>query len=306
MLKSSKEDSSKKIHDNKLIFHLRKLFSPIRVLFTNPIKKTRTQSDFFSIIKRIKINSQKMTEDERNILTNLLRLEDKTVEDIMLPRSDIVAIKLTTSIEELGNYIKSEMPHTRTLIYDGTLDNIVGFIHIKDLLKAIVTKQNCRLKKLIRKHIIAAPSMKLLDLLAKMRREKTHIAIVVDEYGGTDGMVTIEDLIEEIVGQINDEHDGKSDNDHYKIVNGSTIISNARVEVEVLEEIIGEKLKNEDDEFDTIGGLVLTKTGNVPTIGTQINISGNIEIEVTDATPRSLKQVKIKLKNGLKHVKNTS
>ncbi|HJD55492.1 MAG TPA: hemolysin family protein [Rickettsia endosymbiont of Pyrocoelia pectoralis] len=306
MLKSSKEDSSKKIHDNKSIFHLRKLFSPIKSLFTSSVRKTKTQSDFFSVIKRIKINSQKMTVDERNILTNLLRLEGKTVEDIILPRSDIVAIKLTTNIEELGNYIKSEMPHTRTLIYDGTLDNIVGFIHIKDLLKAIVTKQNCRLKKLIRKHIIAAPSMKLLDLLAKMRREKTHIAIVVDEYGGTDGMVTIEDLIEEIVGQIDDEHDGKSDNDHYKIVNGSTIISNARVEVEVLEEIIGEELKNEDDEFDTIGGLVLTKTGNVPTIGTQINISENIDIEVTDATPRSLKQVKIKLKNGLKNVKNTS
>ena len=108
-----------------------------------------------------------MTLDERNILANLLELEYKTIEDIMVPRSDIAAIKLTTNLEELSESIKLEVPHTRTLIYDGTLDNVVGFIHIKDLFKALATKQSGRLKKLIRKHIIAAPSMKLLDLLAK-------------------------------------------------------------------------------------------------------------------------------------------
>ncbi|GAA5252130.1 hemolysin C [Candidatus Rickettsia kedanie] len=295
MLKSSqKEDSRKKNQNNKLIFTVRKLFSPIKKFFI----KTKTPDNFFGVIKRLKINSQKMTLDERNILANLLELEDKTIEDIMVPRSDIAAIKLTTNLEELSESIRLEVPHTRTLIYDGTLDNVVGFIHIKDLFKALATKQNGRLKKLIRKHIIAAPSMKLLDLLAKMRRERTHIAIVVDEYGGTDGLVTIEDLIEEIVGRIDDEHDQQLDSDNFKVINNSTIISNARVEVEVLEEIIGEKLKN-DDEFDTIGGLVLTRVSSVPVIGTRIDISENIEIEVTDATPRSLKQVKIRLKNGL-------
>ncbi|WP_395476780.1 hemolysin C [Rickettsia endosymbiont of Pantilius tunicatus] len=300
MLKSSKkEDDNKKNHDNKSIFHLRKLFSPIKSLFSN-----RVADDFFSVIKRLKTNSQKMTLDERNILANLLKLKGKTTEDIMVPRSDIAAIKLTTNIEELNESIKVKIPHTRTLIYDGTLDSIVGFIHIKDLFKALVTKQNFRLKKLIRKHIIAAPSMKLLDLLAKMRREKTHIAIVIDEYGGTDGLVTIEDVMEALVGRIDDEHDQKSEYDNYKVINNSTIISNARVEVEVLEEIIGEKLKDDDDEFDTIGGLVLTKMGNVPAVGTKINVSENIEIEVTDANPRSLKQVKITLKKGLKRAKS--
>ncbi|WP_347939038.1 hemolysin C [Rickettsia oklahomensis] len=293
MLKSSKkEDSIKDNYNSKLIFT--KLFSSIKNFF----RETKTPDNFFGVIKRIKINSQKMTLDECDILANLMKLEDKTIEDIMVPRSDIAAIKLTTNLEELSESIKLEVPHTRTLIYDGTLDNVVGFIHIKDLFKALATKQNGRLKKLIRKHIIAAPSMKLLDLLAKMRRERTHIAIVVDEYGGTDGLVTIEDLIEEIVGRIDDEHDQQLDSDNFKVINNSTIISNARVEVEVLEEIIGEKLKN-DNEFDTIGGLVLTRVGSVPAIGTKINISENIEIEVTDATPRSLKQVKIRLKNGL-------
>ncbi|WP_419235075.1 hemolysin C [Rickettsia endosymbiont of Nabis limbatus] len=301
MLKSSKkEDDNKKNHDNKSIFHLRKLFSPIKSLFSNKVP-----DDFFSVIKRLKTNSQKMTLDERNILANLLKLKGKTTGDIMVPRSDIAAIKLTTNIEELNESIKVKIPHTRTLIYDGTLDSIVGFIHIKDLFKALVTKQNFRLKKLIRKHIIAAPSMKLLDLLAKMRREKTHIAIVIDEYGGTDGLVTIEDVMEALVGRIDDEHDQKSEYYNYKVINNSTIISNARVEVEVLEEIIGEKLKDDDDEFDTIGGLVLTKMGNVPAVGTKINVSENIEIEVTDANPRSLKQVKITLKKGLKRAKSS-
>ena len=295
MFKSSKkEDSSKKNHNNKLIFAIRKLFSPIKNFF----RQTKTPDNFFGVIKRLKINNQKMTLDECNIFANLLKIEDKTIADIMVPRSDIAAIKLTTNLEELSESIKLKVLHARTLIYDGTLDNVVGFIHIKDLFKAFATKQNGCLKKLIRKHIIAAPSMKLLDLLTKMRRERTHIAIVVDEYGGTDGLVTIEDLIEEIVGRIDDEHDQQLDSDNLKVINNSTIILNARVEVEVLEEIIGEKLKN-DDEFDTIGGLVLTRVGSVPAIGTRINISENIEIEVTDATPRSLKQVKIRLKNGL-------
>lgn len=301
MLKSSKkEDDSQKNHDNKSIFHLRKLFSPIKSLFSNKVP-----DDFFSVIKRLKTNNQKMTLDERNILANLLQLKGKTIEDIMVPRSDIAAIKLTTNIEELNESIMVKMPHTRTLIYDGTLDNIVGFIHIKDLFKALAIKQNFCLKKLIRKHIIAAPSMKLLDLLAKMRREKTHIAIVIDEYGGTDGLVTIEDVMEALVGRIDDEHDQKSESDNLKVINNSIIISNARVEVEVLEEIISEKLKDNDDEFDTIGGLVLTKVGNVPAVGTKINVSENIEIEVTDANPRSLKQVKIMLKKGLKRAKSS-
>ncbi|WP_341790534.1 hemolysin family protein [Rickettsia endosymbiont of Polydrusus tereticollis] len=285
--------------NHKIIPTSQKLLSSIKSSFINLLGKAKVKDDFSITIKQLRVNSRKMTLDERNILTNLLKLEGKTVEDIMIPRSDIAAIKLTTSEEELNKIIKAKVPHTRTLIYDGTLDNIVGFLHIKDLFKALVTKQNFQLKKLIRKHIIAAPSIKLIDLLAKMRRERTHIAIVIDEYGGTDGMVTIEDIMEAIVGRIDDEHDKQLDSDNFKIIDNNTIISNARVEVEVLEKLIGEKLKEEADEFDTIGGLVLTKIGNVPSIGTKINISDNIEIEVIDANARTLKQVKIKLKYDL-------
>lgn len=184
------------------------------------------------------------------------------------------------------------------MVYEDTLDNIIGFIHIKDLFKVLAKKQTFQLKKIIRKPIISAPSMKLIALLAEMQIKRTHIAIVVDEYGGTDGIVTIEDIMEEIVGKIDDEHDKKLKSDSYKILNSHTILASSRVEVEKLEEILGVKLKGDDDEFYTIGGLILAKVGNVPPVATTIDISEDVEVEVIEASPRVLKQVKLKLKNG--------
>ncbi|MGI4776463.1 MAG: transporter associated domain-containing protein, partial [Janthinobacterium lividum] len=168
----------------------------------------------------------------------------------------------------------------------------------KDLFKVIAEKQEFNLRKLIRKPIKAAPSMRIGDLLTEMQRKRIHIAVVVDEYGGTDGIVTIEDIMEEIFGRIDDEHDEKLKSDNYKILNKTTILSNSRVEVEELEKILGIKLKEEDDEFDTIGGLVLDKAGTVPTIGTKFDISNILELEVIDASPRVLKLIKLRLKSG--------
>lgn len=262
------------------------------------IKKPKKHDDaFLHIIKQLRANVKIMSLEEKEILVNFLKFGSKTVEDAMLPRSDIAAVPSNISLEDLNKSI-IKLAHTRTLVYEDTLDNIVGFIHIKDLFKVLAKKQDFHLKKIMRKPIIAAPSMKLIDLLAEMQGKRTHIAIVVDEYGGTDGIVTIEDIMEEIVGRIEDEHDRHFTNDSYKIINATTIISSSRIEVEELEKIMGLKLGNEDDEFDTIGGLVMAKTNNVPLPGCVIEISNDVEIEVIDASPRALKQVKIKLKNG--------
>jgi CBS domain containing-hemolysin-like protein len=273
-------------------------FDVLKSWFSRLFFKEKIEDNFYYTIKKLKSNSKKMTLEEQKIFMNLLKFGHKTVEDVMIPRSDIKAVKLTTSIEELSQMLNSKIPHTRTLVYDETLDNIVGFIHIKDLFKLLVTKRNLPLKRIIRKPIISAPSMKLIDLLAKMRRDHVQISIVVDEYGGTDGIVTTEDIMEEIVGRIDDEHNKKSDNDNFKIINNNTILSNARVKVEDLELALGVTLKTEDDEFDTIGGLVLAKVGNVPSVGTKIDIEEQVELEVIEACPRSLKQVKLRLKNG--------
>ncbi|MCC8417860.1 MAG: hemolysin family protein [Rickettsia endosymbiont of Bryobia graminum] len=259
----------------------------------------KSKDNFYYLIKKLEINSKKMSVEQTKIFQNLIDFGNKTVEDVMIPRSDIKAVKLTASFEELSKIYSSKAPHTRILVYDDTLDNIVGFIHIKDLFRALVNKQEVPLKKIMRKPIISASSMKLIDLLAEMRRTCVQISIVVDEYGGTDGIVTIEDIMEEIVGNIEDEHDKKSDSNNLKVISKDTIISNARVEVEELELLLGVKLKTVEDEFDTIGGLVLAKIGNVPSIGTKIDIAEQVELEVIDANPRVLKQVKLKLKNGL-------
>ena len=243
-------------------------------------------------VPRIKPSSKKEV-----IYSNFQEFGDKTVEDVMIPRADIIAVKDDAQLEEV-NQMVIKYSHTRILVYKDTLDSIIGFLHIKDLFKVFANHANFNLKKLIRKPIISAPSMKLADLLSEMQRKRTHIAIVVDEYGGTDGMVTIEDIMEEIFGRIDDEHDQKLESDNYKIINSTTILSNSRVEVENLEKILGVQLKNDGDEFETIGGLVLAKAGNVPTPGTKIDIADIVELEVIEASPRTLKSVKLKLKFG--------
>lgn len=298
MPKSSKKEEIAIINSHKSIVKNSLNICTFKTLFSSWFFKEKIADNFHDTIKRLKSNSKKMSPEEKRIFTNLLKFGHKTAEDVMIPRSDIKAVKLTISFEELSKMLSHELPRTRTLVYDGTLDNIIGFIHIKDLFKILVTKQNLQLTKIIRKPIISAPSMKLMDLLAKMRRDRVQIAIVVDEYGGTDGIVTIEDIMEEIVGKIDDEHDKQSDNESFRIIDNNTILSNARVKVEDLESILGVKLKTKDDEFDTIGGLVLAKSGNVPLIGAKIDIEEQVELEVIDASPRSLKQVQLKLKNG--------
>ena len=135
--------------------------------------------------------------------------------------------------------------------------------------------------------------MKLIDLLAQMQVNRTHIAVVVDEYGGTDGIVTIEDIMEEIVGRIDDEHDIDEDVDSYKNLRPGLLVASARVEIEELENVIGVTLKSEHDEFDTIGGLVMAKVGNVPEKGDVIDLDDGVIVEIIESTPRTIKQMKI-------------
>ena len=270
----------------------------LKSIIKSIFKPKNTKEDslvFDKTIAKLTVGTDKMSYEEKKIFTNFLEFGSKTVEKVMIPRSDISAVRHEATLEEL-NQALLDYSHTRILIYADTLDNIIGFIHIKDLFKIIAKKQEFVLKKLIRKPIISAPSMKLIDLLAEMQRARTHIAVVVDEYGGTDGIVTIEDIMEEIVGPIDDEHDEKLDSNNYKIIGSNSILANARVKVEDIERILNIKLKSEDDEFDTIGGLILAKIGHVPLPGTKILIAEDLlEVDVLDANARGLKKVKLTL-----------
>ncbi len=265
--------------------------SKIRNFFTNIfIKKDKRNQINDSAKDNHPFGTQLITGHE--IISNLKDFAEKTVEDIMIPRSDIASISIDSKLEDLCKAIL-EHGHTRTLIYKGGLDNISGFIHIKDLFAVIASSKKVSLKKLIRKHIISPHSMKLIDLLAQMQINRTHIAVVVDEYGGTDGLVTIEDIIEEIVGRIDDEHDIDTDEDSYKIIRPGLIVTSARVEIEDIEEAIGIKLRHEDEEIDTIGGLVMAISGCVPEKGEIIIINEDVVAEIIEATPRTIKQIKI-------------
>ena len=226
------------------------------------------------------------------IIQNFESFAEKTVEDIMIPRSDIIAVSCEASLEDISKTI-IKYGHTRTLVYKENLDNVIGFLHIKDLFEVIAKSKKYNLKKLMRKHIVSPHSMNLIDLLKQMQIHRTHIAVVVDEYGGTDGIVTIEDVIEAIIGRINDEHDESLDGENIEIIKPGVMIVNARVEIEELEKILGVSLRKEEGEFDTIGGLVLAKIGTVPEKGEVIAITEEVTVEILDSTPRAIKQLKV-------------
>jgi len=263
--------------------------SKLKAFFSKLFKKNKASSELTNMDSE---ESHPNTNSSSSIVSNLKQFTEKTVEDIMIPRSDIIAINIISTLKELSDSIL-EHGHTRTLVYSESLDKIIGFIHIKDLFKVVSGKEKFNFTKLVRKHIVSPPSMKLTDLLTQMQLNRTHIAVVVDEYGGTDGLVTIEDIIEEIVGQIEDEHDVDTDDDDYKILKPGLLIASSRVEIEKLEDIIGIKLRLKDDEFDTIGGLLMAKSGSVPEKGEVINITDDVIAEILEATPRTIKQIKI-------------
>ncbi|KJV56654.1 hemolysin C [Orientia chuto str. Dubai] len=217
----------------------------------------------------------------------------------MIPRSDIKAIKLPVTLDKLKSII-THTCYTRILVYENNLDTILGFVHIRDLLPILVDDKNFALNSILRQPIVAAQSMKVLDLLSIMQRKKIYISVIVDEYGGTDGIVTTEDIIEKIFDGIDQEDNNYSDarpEFTYQVVDQQTIITSARVKIETLEKVIGMQLKQEEDECNTIGGLVLTRIGYMPSIGFIVDINNNAQAEIIDATPRILKQIKLTIHN---------
>jgi len=188
-----------------------------------------------------------------------------------------------------------EQGHSRVPVYRETLDNVIGFVHAKDLLGPAAERREAKLSLILRKVLFVAPSVPILDLLVQMRQARTHIAMVADEFGGIDGLVTIEDLIEEIVGEIEDEHDVADEPRLAERADG-TLIADARTPIEVLEEHQGVRLRpsGEQEEVDTLGGLVSSLAGRVPTRGEIIAHPSGIEFEVLDADPRKIKRLRVR------------
>jgi magnesium and cobalt transporter len=235
-----------------------------------------------------------LSAQERVLIGNILKVHDRTAADVMVPRVDIVALDVETSFHEVVK-LMVEQGHSRVPVYRETLDNVIGFVHAKDLLGPAAERREIKLPLILRKVLFVAPSVPILDLLVQMRQARTHIAMVADEFGGIDGLVTIEDLIEEIVGEIEDEHDVADEPRLAERADG-TLIADARTPIEVLEEHQGVRLRpnGEQEEVDTLGGLVSSLAGRVPKRGEVIAHPSGIEFEVLDADPRKIKRLRVR------------
>ena len=239
-------------------------------------------------------SSDAFSEEERAILLNALSFGELQVWDVMVPRSDINTVDIAAALDDVIAAMR-ESTHTRMPVVRETLDDVAGMVHLKDLLPFWGDGEQFKLQVILRELLFVPPSMKVLDLLMKMRDTGTHMAIVVDEYGGTDGMVTIEDLVEEIVGEIQDEHDTILPPSLTERPDG-TLEADARVDVEDLEKHLELDLLDADhrENVDTLGGLIFTMLDRVPTRGEIVRHAGGIEFEILDADPRRVKRLLIR------------
>jgi CBS domain containing-hemolysin-like protein len=257
---------------------------------------------------------------ERKMLRNILALHERRIEDVMVPRADIIAVQQDISLGELIKVFQIA-GHSRLVVYNDTLDDPIGLVHIRDLIAFMATraevaaKKNVKRKKplpagldlksvnlamplseaeLIREMLFVPPSMPALDLLAKMQAMRIQLALVVDEYGGTDGLVSMEDVVEEIVGEIEDEHDEDDDPTVVRQPDGS-FVADARARLENVVTVVGPEFELGDaaQEVDTLGGYLMAQSGRLPLRGELVSGPPGFEIEVLDSDPRRVKRVRI-------------
>lgn len=256
--------------------------------------------------------SDTLSAQERSMLRRILRFGKLTVEDVMVPRADIIAVDDNVTIDELMRVFR-EAEHSRLPLYHETLDDPRGMIHIRDLMSWITSqaetagagglelskvdlKRTVGTMNITRELLFVPGSMSVLDLLLKMQTTRLHLALVVDEYGGTDGLVSIEDLVEEVVGEIADEHDVENE----PLIRSDPrlgLIADARMPIEDLEKQLGIQLVSgeQEEDIDTLGGLVFSIAGRIPARGELVRHPSGIEFEVLEADPRRIKRLRIHL-----------
>ena len=266
-----------------------------KFFFKKNIENNNLKQSIETVLDNDLKGTEGISKHERLMLLNILKIDGIRSSDIMIPRADIGAVELNDSFEKVLEVFIKEA-HSRVPIYEKNLDNIIGMIHIKDL----VNYQNQKktetnfLQNLKREILEIPPSMPVLDLLLKMQLTRLHMGIVIDEYGCTDGLVTIEDVIEEITGEIEDEHDEKN---LPMLIKSSlnTFEASARIEIDELQKVTNVEFLNsyDNDDVDTLGGLIFSITGRVPQRGEIIKHSSGTTFEIKDADPMKIKSVKV-------------
>ena len=233
-----------------------------------------------------------LTPTERQMLRNLLHFGEQTAGDICVTRGDIMAVPSTISFEELILAF-ADAGHSRLPVYGESLDEVIGMFHIKDVFIANVdTSKDRTLAALMREPLFVPESMGVIELLARMRSQRIHLAIVVDEFGGTEGLVTIEDVVEEIVGEIEDEHD-EEEGGMLTMLDEGLWEADARLELEELAEAVDPRLSSDEDEVDTLGGLVFLLAGHIPANGECVTHPSGWRLEAVDSDPRKIIRVRL-------------
>jgi CBS domain containing-hemolysin-like protein len=269
------------------------------------------RDDLHDALARSGTAEGEFTQEEKLMLNNILRLQDVRVEDLMIPRAEIEAVELSTTLGEILSLFESS-GHSRMPVYVETLDDPRGMIHIRDVVGFITRTANTRKRNrkgvreldltkvdldrelgklnLVRKVIFAPPSMMAADLMTRMQATRIQMALVIDEYGGTEGLISLEDIVELIVGDIEDEHD--DDEELIRQNDRGELICDARAEIDEIKKIVGSKFDFEehDEDAETIGGVIFSLLGRVPVKGEVVEAFG-FEFRITDADPRRIKSI---------------
>ena len=273
---------------------MKKIFEKINIFRTF---KSKNKKHLHNILEDSDDKERSFTQEEENMLQNVIGFGTSRVEDCMVPRADIIGVDRNSKIKDVLKLF-SDSNHSRIPVYRENLDDPIGMLHMKDLI-SVFNDDNfneIKLENFLREILFVPPSMKSRDLLVRMQTSRIHMALVIDEYGGTDGLVTIEDLIEEIIGEIEDEL-FEEDLDRIKIFENH-IDTYARTSIEEINNLIGKSLFTEDidEEINTIGGLVFVLAGRVPQRGELIKHPLGFEIEITDADSRKIKKVRLRIR----------
>ena len=268
----------------------------------------KNKTTFLSFFKKLMTKKQSEHEQNNEIRNNslaedfeqLLQARDMKVGEIMIPRADLVAISNSLSLDEI-KYKFAETGFLRLIIYGKDLDDTLGFIHLKDLFKAMAVGQT-GLDTIVKKTIYAAKSTKCFNLFEKMKQEDIDIAVILDEYGGIEGVISIERLMEQIINTVRNSHDYEDhDKPSIQKIKDNIYIVDARTAIQKVEELFEdvEYLSEEEGEYETIGGFILSYLDRVPTKGEILSHIDGLEIEILESTSRAIKKVKITQINNI-------
>lgn len=239
-------------------------------------------------------NNPAIQSEEMDILENFVDFGELKASEVMIPRTNMIGIPHNAKYKDVKEMIITS-GHTRFPIYKDSLDSVIGFLHVKDFMRFIDKPQSFTITKVMRQPIYSPRAMRAVDLLAKMRKSGVHIAIILDEYGGTDGLVTIGDVVKEIIGDMRDEHDTPDVTSLLVKLDDKSYSIDGKADIEAVEEVLNISLSEEDGDYETFGGFIMSFLGKIPDQGEKFFHQSGIHVEIAEADERHIKKALVKI-----------